>query len=70
MRKPLRLSWYRRPTPPRERQGLAQARTNLTWLARAIEDGTTIEKAIAEVYSMKIYGFAGDLRTLLKEVPK
>jgi hypothetical protein len=60
----------KRPVPPRVRQGLAQARTNLTWLARAIEDGASLEAAIAEVYTMKIYGFAGDLRTLLKEVPK
>lgn len=43
---------------------------NLTWLSRAIEDGTPLEKAIKEVYSMQIYGFAGDLRTLLKEVDR
>ena len=43
-------------------------RVNLTWLARAIEDGQPIEAAIKEVYSMGIYGFAGDLRALLKEV--
>ena len=57
----------RREVPGRERNALAQARVNLTWLSRAIEDGTPLEKAVEEVYSMKIYGFAGDLRTLLKE---
>lgn len=55
---------------PRKSKGgpLERARINLTWLSRAIEDGQPLEKAIEEVYSMKIYGFAGDLRTLLKEV--
>lgn len=55
---------------PTARKGtpLERARINLTWLSRAIEDGQPLEKAIEEVYSMKIYGFAGDLRTLLKEV--
>jgi hypothetical protein len=47
---------------------LERARINLTWLSRAIEYGVPLEKAIEEVYSMKIYGFAGDLRTLLKEI--
>ena len=60
----------KRPVPTRERNALGNARTNLTWLSRAIEDGVPLQKAIEEVYSMKIYGFAGDLRTLLKEVPK
>lgn len=58
----------KRQVPPRVRQGLQTAIVNLTWLSRAIEDGATLEKAIEEVYSMKIYGFAGDLRALLKEV--
>jgi hypothetical protein len=49
---------------------LSVARTNLTWLSRAIEDGTPLEAAIKEVYSMEIYGFAGDLRVLLKEVAR
>ena len=47
---------------------LERARINLTWLSRAIEDGTPLEAAIKEVYTMGIYGFAGDLRLLLKEV--
>ena len=53
--------------PGKPGKALAQARVNLTWLSRAIEDGVPLNKAIEEVYSMKIYGFAGDLRTLLKE---
>ena len=57
----------RREVPGRERKALEQARVNLTWLSRAIEDGKPLTEAIEEVYSMKIYGFAGDLRTLLKE---
>lgn len=58
----------KRQVPPRIREGLQTAIVNLTWLSRAIEDGTPLERAIKEVYSMEIYGFAGDLRTLLKEV--
>ena len=57
----------KRAVPGRERNALQAARVNLTWLSRAIEDGTPLEVAIKEVYSMQIYGFAGDLRTLLKE---
>ena len=57
----------KREIPGRERKALETARVNLTWLSRAIEDGVPLTKAIEEVYSMKIYGFAGDLRTLLKE---
>jgi hypothetical protein len=52
----------KKPTPK------AQAIVNLTWLSRAIEDGQSLESAIKEVYSMGIFGFAGDLRALLKEV--
>lgn len=53
--------------PPK---ALRTAIVNLRWLSRAIEDGAPLERAIGEVYSMKIYGFAGDLRALLKEVDK
>ena len=57
--------------PPGRKGGpLEVARINLTWLSRAIEGGESVEKAIKEVYSMEIYGFAGDLRVLLKEVSK
>ena len=58
----------KRAVPPRVREGLSKAVIQLTWLSRAIEDGVPLEKAIKEVYSMGVYGFAGDLRTLLKEV--
>ena len=56
------------PRKPAKDTPLERARINLTWLSRAIEDGAPLERAIKEVYSMEIYGFAGDLRTLLKEV--
>ena len=47
------------PTP------FGQARVNVTWMARALEDGASLVDSFMEVYDGQGRLFAKDLRTLL-----